>query len=85
MTYVKAINAETLELRLVHANAAVQRKLAHHDAYWGARKIADKLHRTDAVIIKSQELWDELRPYFDFSAEVSGRAHKVETLEEVPE
>jgi hypothetical protein len=70
----KVIHGETRECRLVRLTPTVRAALLKHDTHWAKRsKGGTAPESTDALLVTSQELWERLIPYFDFSIEVQQR------------
>jgi Holliday junction resolvase-like predicted endonuclease len=76
--YAKAIRSDTMEIRLLKINRAVERILVDAKSYWAARKSKDKIYRTDVLVIHDDASWERLLPYFVFEVEKHGGKHRIE-------
>ena len=76
--YVKVINTETLEVRLLKVNGAVERMLVDGNLHWGRRRspLTGKVARADVLLVENEEAWAKLLPYFSFEEEAAGRKHE---------
>jgi len=81
--FVKAINVETMEIRLLKINAAVERMLVDGRVHWGRRRspLTGKIARADVLLVETSEAWEKLVPYFSHEEEAVGRKHVAKYTE----
>lgn len=82
--FVKVINTETLEVRLLKVNSAVERMLVDGNLHWGRRRspLTGKIARADVLLVETEDAWAKLLPYFSFDAEIERRRHEPTYKEE---
>ncbi len=75
--YVKVINVETMEIRLLKINTAVERMLVEGRVHWGRTRspITGKVARADVLLVENEGAWAKLIPYFSYEEEAVGRKH----------
>ncbi len=73
--FVKCINVNTMEIRLLKLNRAVERMLIRGKVHWARRKTGEQEQTSDTLLVEHDDTWAELLPYFDHSAEKNGRKH----------
>ncbi len=73
--FVKACNMNTLEIRLLKLNRAVERMLVAGSVHWARRQAGERKQTADMLLVEHDDTWAKLLPYFDHTAEKSGRKH----------
>lgn len=80
---VKCFNAETAEIRLVHVNKAVSRIIQGGGARWERRSNGrGGFIRTDVLVVRDQNIWELLLPYFIFELEKQRGKHEALPVKE---